>query len=158
MTRHDIIFDINYSHYMEKMFCTITSRIDKLISVILMMLGCAVFAPFSGNFIFGAFIAALSAIQFIYQFGKQSGLAQEQSKKYLELITEAARYDDNELLNRLNDLQKNDCPVWSVLESAAHKKATIKLGLDDSTSPLSFTEKLFALFAGGLPKEQKVTQ
>lgn len=68
---------------MEKMFCTITSRIDKLISVILMMLGCAVFAPFSSNFIFGAFIAALSAIQFIYQFGKQSGLAQEQSKNIL---------------------------------------------------------------------------
>ncbi|ELQ6039646.1 hypothetical protein R2226_003836 [Cronobacter sakazakii] len=158
MTRHDIIFDINYSHYMEKMFCTITSRIDKLISVILMMLGCAVFAPYSGNFIFGAFIAAFSAIQFIYQFGKQSGLAQEQSKKYLELMTESERYDDIELLNRLNDLQKNDCSVWSVFESAAHKKAAIKLGLEDSTSPLNFTEKFFAFFAGGLPKEQKVIQ
>lgn len=155
MTRHDIIFDINYSHYMEKMFCTITSRIDKLISVILMMLGCAVFAPYNGSFIFGAFIAALSAIQFIYQFGKQSGLAQEQSIKYLELMTEAERYDDNELLKRLTDLQKKDCSVWSIFESAAYKKAAIKLGFDDSTSPLSFTEKLFAFFAGGLPKNTR---
>ncbi|QIU89346.1 hypothetical protein [Yokenella regensburgei] len=158
MTRHDIIFDINYSHYMEKMFCTITSRIDKLISVVLMMLGFAVFAPYSGNFIFGAFIAALSAIQFIYQFGKQSGMAQEQSKKYLELMTEAAKYDDAELLKQLNELQKNDCPVWSIFDSAAHKKATIKLGLDDTSSPLNFFEKSFAFFAGGLPKEQKGTQ
>lgn len=158
MTRHDIIFDINYSHYMEKMFCVITSRIDKLISVILMMLGFAVFAPYSGSFIFGAFIAALSAIQFIYQFGKQSGLAQEQSKKYLELMTSAEKYDDTELLNRLNELQKNDCSVWSVFESAAHKKAAIKLGLEDTSMPLNFTEKFIAFFAGGLPKEQKVTQ
>ncbi|WP_251850626.1 hypothetical protein [Klebsiella aerogenes] len=158
MTRHDIIFDINYSYYMEKMFCTITSRIDKLISVILMMLGFAVFSPYSGNFIFGAFIAAISATQFIYQFGKQSGLAQEQSKKYLELMTQAKKFEDDELLKCLNELQKNDSLVWSIFESSAHKKAAIKLGLVDNSTPLTFMEKCFALLAGGLPKEQKVTQ
>lgn len=44
-------------------------------------------------------------------------------------MTEAARYDDHELLNRLNDLQKNDCSVWSVFESAAHKRQLSSLGL-----------------------------
>lgn len=122
-----------------------------------MMLGFAVFAPYSGSFVFGAFIAALSAIQFIYQFGKQSGMAQEQAKKYLELMTEEAKYDDGELLKRLNELQKNDCSVWCVFESVAHKKTAIKLGLIDNSTPLSRTEKFFAFFAGGLPKEPKVT-
>lgn len=156
MTKHDIIFDINYSYYMEKMFCTITGRIDKFISVILIMLGCAVFAPFSGNFIYGVFIAALSAIQFTYQFGKQSGLAQEQSKRYLELMTEAEQFDEIELLNRLKKTQETDCLAWGVLESSAYKKATIKLGLQDNSEPLNFLERSFALLAGGLPKEQKV--
>lgn len=157
MTRHDIIFDINYSHYMEKMFCIITGRFDRLISVVLMMLGAAVFSPYNNKFLFGTIIAALSAIQFIYQFGKQSGMAQEQAKKYLELMTEETKYSDDQLLFLLKEFQKNDCSVWGVFDSIAHKKAAIKLGLIDNSAPLSRTERFFAFFAGGLPKEQKVT-
>lgn len=156
MTRHDMIFDINYSFFLEKMTCTITGRLDRLISTLLMVLGCAVFSPFSGMFIFGVFIAALSAVQFIYQFGKQSGLSEEQAKKYLSLMTEESQLDEKVLLSRLQKLQENDSNAWGLLKSAAYKRTCYKLGLTDSTEPLGPIEKLFAWFAGDLPKTPKV--
>lgn len=157
MTRHDIIFDITYSYYIEKMTCTIMGRIDRLISTLLMVFGCAVFSPFNGTFIFGVLIAALSAMQFIYQFGKQSGLSEEHAKKYLKLMTEASNFADNELLNRLNKLQESDCNPWGVLKPAAFKRSCYKLGLTDSTHPLGRIEKIFAWCAGDLPRPPKVT-
>ncbi|HFK2693679.1 TPA: hypothetical protein ACG1DO_003494 [Kluyvera ascorbata] len=156
MTRHDMIFDINYSFYVEKMTATLAGRIDRLISVLLMVLGCAAFSPFSGMFIFGVFIAALSAIQFIYQFGKLSGLSEEHAKKYLRLMTEESKYDDAELLTKLTKLQETDCNSWGLIVPAAFKRTCYKLGLDDDSAELGPMEKVFAWFAGDLPKRPKV--
>lgn len=157
MTRHDVIFDINYSFYVEKMTSTLAGRIDRLISVLLMVLGCAAFSPFSGMFIFGVFIAALSAIQFIYQFGKLSGLAEDHAKKYLCLMTEESKYDDTELLTKLTKLQETDSNSWGLITSAAFKRTCYKLGLDDDSAELGLMEKVFAWLAGDLPKRPRVT-
>lgn len=152
MTREQIIFDINYSHYVEKTFSIVMSRIDKLISVVLMILGLALFAPFNNNFAFGLLVAVLSAVQFTYQFGKQAGISQNQAQKYLTLMTEESRFKDEDLLINLVELQKNDSSVWGVCESIAYKKAALKLGLVDETPDLSTQEKLFAVISGGIPK------
>lgn len=48
MNRDDIIFDIHYSHYLEKMFATLTGRIDRIITFIIILSGCGVFVSVTG--------------------------------------------------------------------------------------------------------------
>ena len=60
MTRDDYKFYIHYSYVLEKMNYTLLTRIDKLITLMLIVLGFSVFAPYSNLFIFGLFVAVLS--------------------------------------------------------------------------------------------------
>lgn len=50
MTRDDMIFDVNYSFHLEKMYFTVLTRIDKAITMLLIVLGFSVFAPFMNLF------------------------------------------------------------------------------------------------------------
>ena len=45
MNRDDLEFDINYSYFIEKMNYTLLNRIDKGITLVLIVLGFSVFAP-----------------------------------------------------------------------------------------------------------------
>ncbi|MBD2816878.1 hypothetical protein ID850_19635 [Xenorhabdus sp. Flor] len=151
MNRNDIIFDINYSYYLENLFGTLMGRIDKLISITLIVLGGSVFSPFGNLFIFGVFVAIISAAQFIYQPGRSSGISYEQAKKYRQLITLEPMLTNEELHNRFNEIQSLDSNPWAVLRSAAYKRASIKLGLVDNTAPLTKIESIWSWIAGDLP-------
>ncbi len=70
MTRDDYKFYVHYSYVLEKMNYTVLTRIDKLITLMLIVLGFSVFAPYSNLFIFGLFVAVLSVLQLVYQFGQ----------------------------------------------------------------------------------------
>ncbi len=67
MCRDDVIFDLHYSYFLENMFSTLMGRMDKTMSLFLIVLGGTAFAPFSNAFIFGVSVATLSAAQFIFQ-------------------------------------------------------------------------------------------
>ncbi|WP_280625214.1 hypothetical protein [Arsenophonus nasoniae] len=151
MNRHNIIFDINYSYYLEEMFSTLTGRIHKLISVILFILGGSVFTPFSNLLLFGAFVSCLSAIQYFYEYAKHSCFSNIQAKRYLALIYNESTLSDDELHQKFNELQKSDTQCYGLLANAAYKRTSIKLGLDDHTK-LTRLESIFAWFAGDLPK------
>ncbi len=154
MTRSDIIFDLHYSYFLENMFSTLMGRMDKTMSLLLIVLGGTAFAPFSNVFVFGVSVAALSAAQFIYQPGKQEGVASEHAKKYLQLITMSDDLDDGALLKRFNQLQSLDSKPWGALKNAAHRRATIALGLNDAEPELNRWESAWAWLAGDLPKKQ----
>lgn len=67
--RDKILNRIVYSHYLEKIYSTALGRIDKLISVLLLIFGSAI--VINGNpVLFGILVAVLAAIQSTYQFGK----------------------------------------------------------------------------------------
>ncbi|WP_275386466.1 hypothetical protein [Xenorhabdus bovienii] len=127
MSRNDIIFDINYSFYLENLFGTLMSRIDKFISITLIVLGGSVFSPFGNLFIFGALVAVISAAQFIYQPRRGAGISDEQAKKYRQLITLEPTLTDEELARRFYEVQSLDSKPWGVLRSPAYKKASIRL-------------------------------
>ncbi|MFB3952547.1 hypothetical protein [Klebsiella pneumoniae] len=88
MTRDDMIFDVNYSFHLEKMYFTVLTRIDKAITMLLIVLGFSVFAPFMNLFLFGVTVAFLSVIQLVYQFGQAAGLSKEQMRQYRRLLVE----------------------------------------------------------------------
>ncbi|MCP9270511.1 hypothetical protein M5U04_21180 [Xenorhabdus sp. XENO-1] len=151
MSRNDIIFDTHYSHYLESLFGTLMGRIDKFISITLIVLGGAVFSPLGNLFVFGAFVAVISAAQFIYQPGRSSGISDEQAKKYLQLMTLEPTLSDEELARRFYELQSVDNKPWTVLKSPAYKRACIKLGMADETAALTKYESIWAWIAGDLP-------
>ncbi|AVI89760.1 TPA: hypothetical protein ACN68R_000887 [Klebsiella pneumoniae] len=159
MSRHDLIFDIHYSYYLEKMFATLTGRIDRFMTFLIILSGCGVFVSITGYVWFGAFIAALSVSQVVYQFSRSSGIATEQARLYLELITDEPSLTHEELLARFKHLQNADSKPWGCLELPAQKRATIVLGFPDTYRELSKQERIAAWLAGDLPpKKQKETR
>lgn len=156
MSRNEILFNLYYSHYLELMNGTLMGRLDKCISLLLMVLGGAAFASFANYIVFGAGVAAVSAFQFIFQPGNKSGLSLEHAKKYLQLaMLESTLADDVELHKRYLEIQSLDNLPLGVLKNAAYKRAAIKLNLDDRSPPLSKVESLVAWIAGDLPENQK---
>jgi len=151
MSRHDDIFDITYSHNLEKMFSTITGRVDRLITLIIILAGCSVFVSISGSMLFGGLIAALSVCQVVFQFSRASGISEGQYRKYLSLISDESSLTDDELHSRLKSIQELDTNPWSILKKAAFKRACISLGLPDTTPGFSRSEKLMSWLAGDLP-------
>jgi len=151
MNRDDIIFDIHYSHYLEKMFATLTGRIDRIITFIIILSGCGVFVSISGYMIFGAIISALSISQVVFQFSRASGVAAEHARKYLALITDEQELSDKELFSRFKLLQDSDSDPWGALKPAAHKRASIVLGRQDNSRALTRKEAFFAKLGGDLP-------
>ncbi|EOY9039268.1 hypothetical protein ACQFMH_004379, partial [Salmonella enterica subsp. enterica serovar Derby] len=108
MTRDDLAFDIHYSFFLEKMNYTLLNRIDKSITLVLIVLGFSVFAPYSNMFIFGASVAILSVLQLVYQFGQEAGLSKEQMRQYKRLIVEFSSLSDDELRTRFLKVQDAD--------------------------------------------------
>lgn len=154
MTRHEMIYQINYSHYVERMQATICARIDRLLSVLTLILGASVFADFKGTMAYGALIAIISSVSFIYQFGKAAAVADSQSTRYLQLIRNEPSLSDDALKSEFLKLEAVDSKVWNVLELAAQQRATIALGLKDDT-PITLTryQKIISWLAGGLPNQ-----
>ena len=105
MTRDDMIFDVNYSFHLEKMYFTVLTRIDKAITMLLIVLGFSVFAPFMNLFLFGVTVAFLSVIQLVYQFGQAAGLSKEQMRQYRRLLVELSSLTDEELREKYIKIQ-----------------------------------------------------
>lgn len=155
MSRDDVIFDLNHSYYLENMYSTLMGRIDKTASLLLIVLGGTAFASFTNVFVYGISVAIISTAQFIFQPGKQEGMAGEHAKKYLQLITLSDTLDDALLLERFNELQSLDSKPWGSLRNAAQRRATITLGLSDSQPELSKWEAFWSWVAGDLPRKIK---
>ncbi|MEC5321491.1 hypothetical protein VSX61_21585 [Brenneria populi subsp. brevivirga] len=154
MTRDDLEFDINYSYFIEKMNYTFLNRIDKGITLILIILGFSVFAPFSNMFIFGVIVALLSVLQLVYQFGQESGLSKEQMRQYKKLLIEFSSLTDDELRSGYLKIQDADSNPLRSLQDAAFKRTCIALGRDDETR-LSLFQSAIAWFAGDLPQTKR---
>ncbi|NDO83307.1 hypothetical protein CJP72_21870 [Citrobacter sp. NCU1] len=158
MTRTDDIFDIAYSHNLEKMFSTITARLDKLITLAITVSGLGVFSFISGIAWFGALIATLSITQIIFQFSRASVISETQYRKYLKLSIEEPSLSDEQLRARRIAVEEVDTNPWSLLKPAAHKRACIQLGLDDTSDEMTLMQKCFSWLAGDLPRSKNTPE
>lgn len=154
MTRDDVEFDIYYSYFLEKMNYTLLNRIDKGITLVLIVLGFSVFAPFSNMFFFGVSVAILSVLQLVYQFGQEAGLSKEQMRQYKRMLIEFSTLSDDDLRARYLKIQDADSNPWRSLQDAAFKRTCIALGRNDD-SDMTFTHSVIAWFAGDLPRNKK---
>lgn len=154
--RHDIIYDINYSYALEKMQATLCGRVDRFLSFLILFFGAAVFADFRGTIFYGGLIACVAAFNSVYQFGKNSAVAQSRAYQYLALIRDVDSLENEQLVSKLKLMEKDDSHIFSILRNAAQQRATICLGLRDNP-PIKLTkfEKIISWLAGDLPNQSE---
>ncbi|WP_428945286.1 hypothetical protein ACQK5W_04195 [Pantoea sp. FN060301] len=127
MERWELEYSIYLSHYKEKMYATLTGRIDKAINFALILTGSAVFANFGGNMFFGAAVASLAALSFVGEFSRKSSEALRMSKEYHQLIINKGDYTEPDLSKAFSELNKTDSPVWNCLSVAARNRTNLAL-------------------------------
>jgi len=153
MEREDLLYRIEYSYNFESMFSKITWRIDKLISLVLLILGSAVFSGVQGAFWFGLAVAVLTAIQMTYQYAKASEHSSAQSRAYMKLLTLESRYSDDELLDKFVEIEDGDHKPWFILSDLAFIRTNIRKGYGPEHDPhLPWNIKIIGWFAGDLPR------
>lgn len=133
MNREDLEARILYSHYLERLYSTACGRIDKIISVLIIISGSSIILK-ANPVIFGVFIVVLTVVQTEFQFGKKSGSARKKSFDYQRLYTNESRYTDEDLNHHLLELESSDDPIWASLEEVAVIKTEIKLGTSDAAA------------------------
>lgn len=101
---------------------------------------------------YGALIALITAISFIYQFGKASAFANERAREYLRLMRRIPSItDDEQLLKEFDELESSDSKVCSLLDDAVYQKTVKSLGLtDEFPVTLSPIKKVASFIAGCL--------
>lgn len=149
MSRNDITTRILYSHYLEKLFATATGRLDRIISVLIIVFGSSIILK--GNpFIFGVLVVVLTGIQTVFQFGKKSGSARKRAFDYQRLYTNESKYTDDDLTFHMLELESSDESIWTSLEEIAAVKTEIKIGASDQSAlkELPYTLKLLRFLCG----------
>jgi len=153
MDREQLLYRISYSYHLERIFSSLTWRIDKLISLALLILGSAVFSGVHGAFWYGLAVAVLTAIQMNYQFAKSSEHSARQSKEYLKLLNLEGRFSDDELLDKLVELEDKDLTPWYILSDAALVRTNIARDYPQTEDPyLTPFKQSVAWFAGDNPR------
>lgn len=153
MDREQLLYRINYSYHLERIFSSLTWRIDKLISLTLLILGSAVFSGVHGAFWYGLAVAVLTAIQMNYQFAKSSEHSARQSKEYLKLLNLEGRFSDDELLDKLVELEDKDLTPWYILCDVALVRTNIARDYPQTEDPyLTRYKQSVAWFAGDNPR------
>ncbi|NEG91053.1 hypothetical protein [Leclercia adecarboxylata] len=153
MSRDDCNFAIYYSYTLERMNYTLLTRIDKLITLVLIVVGFSVFSSFNNYFVFGVFVSVLSVLQLVYHFGQEAGSSKEQMKQYKRLLAESPSLSDSELTERFAKAQDADNNPWRSLESAAYLKTCLYYGLPAKYN-LTLMQICMSWLAGDLPHKK----
>lgn len=152
MSREDMLYQILYSHHLEKMFSVINGRIDKCLSFLLFLLGSSVIAGLGYPVMIGLLIAGISAIKMAFHFEAAAEHSRKQAAAYLRLYTTQNQFiTDTELQNAIADAQDGDHLPWPALNHPAMITTQIELGISP-TAKLTAIEKCFALCSGAIIK------
>ena len=148
MDRDDILDRVLYGYFLEQLFSVATGRLDKLFSVVSIILGSSVIGGFIPE-VSGVLIVVIATVQTISGFGQKSGNAMRKSAEYLQLYDDAEKYSDSELKMQLKLLEKTDDNIWSSLKDIAILKTQIKIGISvEQQEKLSAKSKLMRFLCG----------
>ncbi|WP_448512342.1 hypothetical protein [Photorhabdus laumondii] len=152
MSREDLLYQIYYSYCIEKMLSVITDKINWTSSFILILLGSTIAIIGAYYTVFaGLLITAIATMKIMFSFEVISERANKQAARYLMLYnTSHLIISDEELLNRLVDIQDDDNRPWTSLVYPAMLQASQVLGRPTDIQ-LTRYEKLMAFLAGSVP-------
>jgi hypothetical protein len=150
----NISFEVNYAYYLEEMTGIYNNRCNQFCAFIQLFLGASVFANTPYGWLFGMFIAFISALQFSLKFGEKAGNAKAQVSRYRMLLDEMPNLSESEILKQMQSIEKSDTQTLSSLKNPARKRTFIALNDCDieSNRPLTRLEKISSVIGGGIPK------
>lgn len=157
MSREEVLDRILFSHYFEKMFSTLTGRIDRLLFFLSLFLGSSIVADIGSPVWSGISIAMITALQMTFQFGKSSEHSIKQAKLYQILFTTAFKLSDDELFNKMLEIEDTDFEPWAVLHNPAMFRTRIHLDVipDQHEPAMNDIERITARIAGGPSKRSR---
>lgn len=148
--KHDLVFRIWNSYWLECIAEKYNRRIDTVINAIMLILGASVFAGSQFSWFSGGVIAILSGCRIAWNFGQRAEAAKQQARRYAVLLDEANKLSIDELAGRLSMIEEFDSIVMECMDNPARSKASISMGLNHRES-LCLSEKLIAMLTVGIP-------
>lgn len=137
-----------YSYYAERLCYRYYTRLDKLISFLLLLSGMAVVGELLPPVVLGLAVAVLTAWQLVYAPSVQAGKSRQAMQGYGDLLNRFSVLSEHEINQHIAALSTGDSPVPRYFEHLAHNAACKKLGVPQSVLPLNRREKLAAWFCG----------
>ncbi|EDD4022697.1 hypothetical protein BTE79_21745, partial [Salmonella enterica subsp. enterica serovar Schwarzengrund] len=86
MSTDEISYQILYRYYLEKLYSTLTRRVDNVLSFALVFLGVGVTINVGSPFILGPGIVGITILKRVLRFGTRSAQADRQSRAWLKLF------------------------------------------------------------------------
>ncbi|EAN4947529.1 hypothetical protein BVD23_19945 [Salmonella enterica] len=148
MSRDEISYQILYRYYLEKLYSTLTRRVDHVLSFALVFLGVGVTVNIGSPFILGLCIAGIAILKIVFRFDTRSTQADRQSRAWLKLChTQHCFPSDKALFLSITSLEQDASEVWSMLIGPAIVLTETALG-KTPIEPLTAGEKLCAFLSG----------
>ncbi|MDD9158259.1 hypothetical protein PVK64_19020 [Aliivibrio sp. S4TY2] len=135
LARHELMFNIHYSHSLADMNACYYQRISSSITFLSILLGTTVMATNLNSLFVGFLVTAFSTFSFVVKPGEKGVLFQIQQKRYIELIETSL--SDTELMQAFQVIQKDDLKTIRNFEAAAYIRAGKIMGLDVSDKQLT---------------------
>ncbi len=98
MSKDEISYQILYRYSLEKLYSTLTRRVDNLLSFALVFLGVGVTINVGSPFILGPGIVGIAILKRVLRFGTRSAQADRQSRAWLKLFNTQHRFPSDKTL------------------------------------------------------------
>ncbi|HCL5253363.1 TPA: hypothetical protein N2G30_003528 [Salmonella enterica] len=147
MSKDEISYQILYRYYLEKLYSTLTRRVDNVLSFALAFLGVGVIVNVGSPFILGLCVVGISILKIVFRFSTRSTQADKQSRAWLKLFNTQHRFpSDKTLFLAFTTLEQDSSEVWSMLIGPAIVMTETALG-KTHIEPLTAGEKLCAFLS-----------
>jgi hypothetical protein len=152
--RQNLFFDVAYSFCYEKMMYKFWGRLDKLCSMLLLLLSASVMASFASAAFLGLAVAAVSVLQFVYAPGVKAVQSKQAFVSYSRLYAELSDLDTAQIKARMLEIADSD--AIGLLAHPACLAACAMLNRMPPTCPpqreMTLCERVAAHFAGEFPE------
>ncbi|WP_394158952.1 hypothetical protein [Salmonella enterica] len=129
MSKDEISYQILYRYSLEKLYSTLTRRVDNLLSFALVFLGVGVTINVGSPFILGPGIVGIAILKRVLRFGTRSAQADRQSRAWLKLFNTQHRFlSDKTLFLAFTSLEQDASEAWSMLIGPAIVMTETALG------------------------------
>lgn len=160
--RNELEFRAIYSFHVETLTECFNRRVDRLLTLLLILLGSSIAASFDGQVLWGALVAIISATQFVYRFGEHAAIADDRAKEYQRLVRDMKTTDmqDDELRHRNEAISGHDSKPPTFIKQIAYRNALIQRDQIEDHPEFKFgwwTSVMSFLF-GGTPIPKKPRQ
>ncbi|VDY42941.1 Uncharacterised protein [Salmonella enterica subsp. enterica serovar Daytona] len=146
MSKDEISYQILYRYSLEKLYSTLTRRVDNVLSFALVFLGVGVTINVGSPFILGPGIVGIAILKRVLRFGTRSAQADRQSRAWLKLFNTQHRFpSDKTLFLAFISLEQDASEAWSMLIGPAIVMTETALG-KTPIEPLTAGEKTLRIF------------